>query len=222
VRRRERHAVVGPNGVGQAEVLEDALKHAEGVALLRGRQRFTGEQIPGGVVGDGERVAVALIAEQKFALVVGAPQPVRLIHRDERGAGEARPPAAAAMRDEAVPIEHRVNGADRGTGDVRPPLAQALADLGRAPRRAVPFQSHEERFDGRRQLIRVPIRPAAPVGETAHADLLVALKDLVAGLPGNAELLAEGRHRFSLQQSADESRALVHGVTLLPRHAPSW
>ena len=146
----EGDAVVGANGVGQPKILEGPLEHTEGVSLLRSRQRFTGEQVPSGVVGDGQRIAVALIAEQKFALVVGAPEPVWLADGGKGGAGEARPPASAPMRDEAVPIEDRVDGADRGTGDVRPPLAQALADLWRAPRRAVPFQPHEEGFDGRR------------------------------------------------------------------------
>jgi hypothetical protein len=54
VRGGKGDAVIGADGVGQPKILKGALKHAEGVALLRGRQRFAGEQVAGGVVGDRE------------------------------------------------------------------------------------------------------------------------------------------------------------------------
>ena len=72
----EGHAVVGADGLGQAELLEDALEHGEGIDLLGGRQRLAGEQVAAGEVADGERVAVAPIGEHELALVVGAPQVV--------------------------------------------------------------------------------------------------------------------------------------------------
>jgi hypothetical protein len=51
--RREGHAVIGADSLGQAEVLKGPLEDAEGVALLRGRQRFAREQVATRVVGDG-------------------------------------------------------------------------------------------------------------------------------------------------------------------------
>ena len=41
-----------------------------------------------------------------------------------------------------------------------------------------------------RQLIRVAMRSSAAIGEALHPDLPVPLVNLVAGLPGNPELLA--------------------------------
>src|SRR5262245_29718304 len=74
VRRREGHAVIRAQGVRQAEVLKGALKDAEGVPLLRRRERFTGQEVATRIVADRQRGAVALVAEQKLALVVGAPE----------------------------------------------------------------------------------------------------------------------------------------------------
>jgi len=38
------------------------------------RKSLTGEEIPAGMIGDGQRVAVLMIAQQELALVIGAPQ----------------------------------------------------------------------------------------------------------------------------------------------------
>jgi hypothetical protein len=46
MRRREGHAVVGPNRAGQPKLLEGALEDGEGEFLLRRRQRFTRQQVP--------------------------------------------------------------------------------------------------------------------------------------------------------------------------------
>jgi hypothetical protein len=70
----ERHAVVGADRQGQAELLEHPLEHGEGIDLLSGRQSLTAQEIAAGEVADGERVAVAPIGEHELALVVGAPQ----------------------------------------------------------------------------------------------------------------------------------------------------
>ena len=71
-------------------------------------------------------VAVAVVPQQKLALVVGTPQPVGLRDHRQRRARQAGPPPAAPMRDEAVPIQHGVDGADGGTRDVRPALADRV------------------------------------------------------------------------------------------------
>src|SRR5687767_1758102 len=76
VRGGEGHAVVRANGLGQPKLLKRALEDSEGVAFFGRRERFTGEQIATGEVGDGQRVAVPPIAEEKLALVVGAPESI--------------------------------------------------------------------------------------------------------------------------------------------------
>src|SRR6185295_4290496 len=59
------------------------------------------------------------------------------------------------------------------------------------------------------------------VRERADAAVLVAVVNLVPGLPRDPELGAQGRHLLALEQAGNKPEPLVHDVTLLPRHAPS-
>src|SRR5918999_650994 len=101
-------------------------------------------------------------------------------------------------------------------------LSELFAELGRAPARILPLQAHDHRLNGRRQPIRLPVRAVASIAERLHAAVLVAVEDLVAGLARNPELDAQRRHLLALEQAGDKPESLVHDVTLLPRHAPSW
>src|SRR5262245_52356656 len=125
------------------------------------------------------------------------------------------------MVHQAVAIEHRVDRTDRRQVRAGVLLPELFADLGRAPARILPLQAHDRGFDRRRQPIRLPVRPMAPIGEGLDAAVLVAVEDLVAGLPRDPELGAQRRHLFALEQAGDKPESLVHDVTLLPRHAPS-
>lgn len=109
----ERHAVVRADHVRQAKVFERAFEDGEGESLLRGGQRLTRQEIPTREVGDREGIAVAAIAEQELALVIGAPEGVGRRGPRELGAGGVGTPAAA-MLDEAMAIEHRMDGTDGG------------------------------------------------------------------------------------------------------------
>jgi hypothetical protein len=103
---------------------------------------------------------------------------------------------------EAVTIQHRVHRADRrqvGAGKLPP---QLLPNLRRAPARILALQMDDDRLELRRQPIRLPVRPPAPVGEGLDAAVFVAVENLVAGLPGNPELGTQGRHLFALEQAA--------------------
>src|SRR5262245_45372625 len=126
------------------------------------------------------------------------------------------------MAHQAVAIEHGVDRADRRQVRAGELLPQLFADLGCAPARILPLQAHDRRLDGRRQPIRLPVCAMAPIAEGLHAAVLVAVEDLVAGLAGNPELDAQRRHLLALEQAGDKPESLVHDVTLLPRHAPSW
>jgi hypothetical protein len=50
----EGHAVVGLDRLGQTELVEDALEHAERVRFVGAAQRLAAEQIAAGKVGDGQ------------------------------------------------------------------------------------------------------------------------------------------------------------------------
>ena len=139
----------------------------------------------------------------------------------ELGPGGAWPPPAP-MAHQAVAIEHGVDRADGRQVRAGELLPELFADLGRAPARILPLQAHDRGLDGRRQPIRLPVRAVAPIAEGLDPAVLVAVEDLVAGLARNPELGAQRRHLLALEQAGDKPESLVHDVTLLPRHAPSW
>src|SRR5687768_7000311 len=123
---------------------------------------------------------------------------------------------------QAVPIEHRVDGADgRTVGQVRHLLAELLADLRCAPARVLALQPDNPGLDGGRHLVGLPLRPPAAIRQALNPAVLVPVVNLVASLPGDSELRTQGRHLLALQQAGDKPEALVHDVTLLPGHAPS-
>ena len=74
VRGSEGHAVIAADVGGQAALLKKPLKHSKSVVFSGGRKRLAGQQITAGMIGDGQRVAVVMIAQQELALVIGAPQ----------------------------------------------------------------------------------------------------------------------------------------------------
>lgn len=92
------------------------------------------------MVGDGQWVTVLAIAELEFALEVGAPQIIgKRALRQRRAARAVARPAAAL--DQAVAIEHRMNGALGGNPDVAvEPTHQQFADLAGAPVRLLALQ----------------------------------------------------------------------------------
>jgi hypothetical protein len=69
----ERNAVVAADVGGQTALLKEPFKH-ESVGFFGGREGLTGEEKTAGVIGDGQRIAVLMIAEQELAFVIGAPQ----------------------------------------------------------------------------------------------------------------------------------------------------
>src|SRR4030095_1338733 len=58
----------------------------------------------------------------------------------------------------------------------------------------------------------------AAVVEPVEAACLVAVEDLVAGHPGDAELAAHRRHLLAFQQTGYEAEAFIHRLTLFPGH----
>src|SRR5690349_20173046 len=125
------------------------------------------------------------------------------------------------MLYQMIAIEHCVDGADGWQVRPRELLSKLLADLRRAPTGIFPLQTDDRRFNRCRQPIRLPVRAVAAIAEGLDPAVLVAVEDLVAGLPRNPERSAQRRHLLALEQAGDKPESLVHDVTLLPRHAPS-
>jgi hypothetical protein len=113
----EGDAVVGAYGGGQAALGEEVIEGGDGGVLADRGESLAEEEEAGGVVGDGERVAILAVAEAELALDVDAPEVVGV------GAGGERCALGAAARvavvaDQAVAIADGVDGAGGGRLDV--------------------------------------------------------------------------------------------------------
>src|SRR5467141_2028714 len=58
----EGHAIIAADVGRQAALLKKPLKHGKRVVFYGARKNVTGEEIPAGMIGDGQRVAVLMIA----------------------------------------------------------------------------------------------------------------------------------------------------------------
>src|SRR5229473_2439697 len=124
----ERNAVVAANVGGQPALLEEPLKHSKSVVFPGGRKSLTSKEKPAGMIGDRQRIAVALIPEQELSLVVGAPQFVRTLPYRQSGSLSATTHPTATF-DQAVAIQHRMDRAFGRNRDAGEPGQQALSDF---------------------------------------------------------------------------------------------
>src|SRR5437762_6525659 len=92
--------------------------------------------------------------------------------------------------NQAVAIEHRVDGADRRGLDIAMQPPELFADLRCAPTRAFPLELNDRLLDLGWQPVGVSVGPSTTIGESVEATVLVALVDLVAGLARDIELAA--------------------------------
>src|SRR5690349_18965736 len=123
------------------------------------------------------------------------------------------------MADQAVAIEHSVDRADgRDFDAVRQSSHQALADLACSPAGFLAPGCDDCRSDLLGQLVGIPKGPAGPIAETFQPTFLITVKDLVPGLPGNAELPAQGSHALAILEPDHKSHSLVHYRTFPPWH----
>ena len=70
----EGDAVVAADVGRQTAFFKQSLKDRKGEVFAGRGQRLAGQQVAAGMIGDGQRVAVVMIAEQELALVIRAPQ----------------------------------------------------------------------------------------------------------------------------------------------------
>ena len=91
----EGDAVVGADGGGQATLEEQLLEGGDGGVFAGGIEGFAKQQETGGVVGDGQGVAVVTVAELELALEVGAPQ---IVGRNAGGQRRSAGPWTGAAR----------------------------------------------------------------------------------------------------------------------------
>ena len=170
------------------------------------------------MVGDGQWIAVPSIAELELALEVGAPQIIGRGARGQRRAARAVARPAAAL-DQAMAIEHRMDGAFGRNPDIAvEPSYQQLPDLARAPVRLLGLEPDNQALELLRQLVGIAHRPPRAVAQRRQPVLPVAIENLVAGLAGYAEFPADVRHGLPVQQAGDKAKAFFHNRTRFPRH----
>src|SRR5690349_10377156 len=170
------------------------------------------------MVGDGQRIAVAAIAELELALEVGTPQIVGPSACGQRRAARAVARPAAAL-DQAMAIEHRMDGAFGGNPDIAiEPPDQQLADFARAPVRLLGFEADNQALDLLRELIGIAHWPPGAVAQRLKPVFPVAIENLVAGLAGYTELPADLAHGLPIQKPGDKAQTLFHHRTRFPRH----
>src|ERR1700747_3467340 len=98
----------------------------------------------------------------------------------------ARP---ATAFDQTVPIENRVDRALCRAPDIAIQSPnQELADLARAPMWLRSLELDNQGLDLSRQLVGIAYRAFGAVTQRLEPVFLIAIKDLVAGLPRHAEL----------------------------------
>jgi hypothetical protein len=97
-------------------------------------------------------------------------------------------------------------------------LDQLRADLGCAPTGVLPLDPKDGRLYLERQLVGMAIRASCPVLQSPESFISVAIKDLVAGLAGDAELPAHDGHLIAIEQAGHKSETFIHTITLIPGH----
>src|SRR6185312_2242349 len=214
----EGHAVVGANGERQATLAEQPFEGGDCRLFAGGIERLAQQQEARGMVGDGQWIAVAPIAELELALEVSAPQIIGPSARGQRRAARAMARHAATL-DQTVTVENRMDGAFGGKPDIAiEPPDQQFADLARAPVRLLGLQADNQALDLFRQLIGIAHRSPGTIAQGSQSLLPVAIENLVAGLTRYPELPADVRHGLPVQQAGDKAKAFFHNRTRFPRH----
>jgi hypothetical protein len=158
--RSEGHSVVAADVGRQAALLKKPLKHSESVVFPGRRKGLTSEQKTAGVIGDRQRVAVLAIPQQELAFVVGAPKLIGPLPQRQRSALRTTTQAAAPL-DQAMAIEHGVDGAFGRDRNTRESAEQSLADFASPPAGVLALQVQNVTLYLKRELVGVAIRAPA-------------------------------------------------------------
>src|SRR6202041_212974 len=168
------------------------------------------------MIGDSQRIAVLPIAQQELSLVIGAPQLVGLLAQ-RQGSSLSTTTQATAALDQTVSIQDRMDGALGRNLDVGEPADQALSDFPSAPAGVLPLHVQDEVLHLKRQLIGIAIGTTASAGQAFAPAILVASKNLVAGLAGDSELPA----KFGQWLAGEPGGPAIHSLIPHPTHLPT-
>ena len=142
------NTVVGTNRLRQTAIPKQPLEGRDGQLFAGRLQGLAQQQVTGGMVGDGQRIAVPAVAEFELTLVIGAPQFVGCHAGGKWGAAGAMARAADGF-NQAVPMQDsmdRALGRDARNGIVEA-AQQQLADLASAPVRLLALEGDDQFLD---------------------------------------------------------------------------
>src|SRR5262245_46949361 len=147
-----------------ATFLKKPLKHSKSVVFFGGRERFAGQQVAAGMIGDGQRVAIVIIPQQELALEIGAPEFIRVLAEGEIGAVRTATHPAAALCW-AMSMLHGVDSALGREEDAGEAAPETLANLAGTPARVLALHIQDEVLHLEGKLVGVVKWPPTSVGQ---------------------------------------------------------
>jgi hypothetical protein len=107
---RERRAVVRPEDLREAMLLEESIERDTASFFIRMRQSLAPQEVSTVSVGDRERIALGARAQPEPALEVRTPNRIRRVLRRESVGILTRPLLPPLRYDAALPLQNRTDG----------------------------------------------------------------------------------------------------------------
>ena len=203
--------IVGANPLGESVGAEEAPKDLLGRLEQRTFEPVAGQQIARVGILDGERIAVAAIAELELSLEVDRPDGIGPGDRGLGAAGVRAELRAAAMPDAAVSHQDPMNGGNGGHPLGGMGLGQELMEFAGTP--APGFAELEDLANHRgRGGVGAGPGPVGAIGQALGTEPSITVEPLVAGLAADVVAPAElGERRGGVLGIEHETLAQVHG-----------
>ncbi len=131
------------------------------------------------MIGDGQWIAVLTIDEQELAFVIGTPQFIGTLANGESGSLGPTTHTAAAL-DQAMAIQHRMDGALGRDRNSRESAQEALANLAGTPAWVLALHVQDEVFHLEGKLIRIAVGSSASVRQPLPSNATAGLLSIEA------------------------------------------
>ena len=184
-----------------------------------GLQSMAAQQHPAVVVGHGQRVAVAPVAQPELSLEVQRPDVVgtaRMAQRRRRSRGPATHPP---WNDHSRPLQNLSHRTGRGPGQAGLPAGPPCPDLPGPPCRVLPAHLQHPLLNGLGRLVRNLVRRPGAVPQPFRAQLVVPLQPAMRRLPTHPALPGGFRNAApALPHQSHELHPCVHDASIPPWH----
>src|SRR5882762_9840334 len=217
--RGERRSVVGADHLGQSGLSKDPLKPRLHFLVPGSLKRATQKQIPREVVGDGQRITAAAVAQQKVALKICTPTLIRGATLCKGFAIRSHPAPSLAGLNQTRTLQDFARSRIRRPLKFRPLMAQPVQHFFRAPLLAPKLGLHNQRSQLCRGLIGMTVRRASQFRKSLQSMLIITSDPLIDRRSANPIASAKlALAVISAQPISYQLNSLVHGTGFLPRH----